>query len=485
MLENMSCSTAHAGKLLTLLIFVVLQSCKKSDQDNRESRYPSPNIVMVLVDDLRWDEFGAAGHNYIKTPHIDRIVGESTWFKNAFTTTPLCSPSRASFLTGQYAHTHGVIDNTERGQLSHQLKTFPAELDSLGYETAFIGKWHMGNDNTPRRGFDTWVALKGQGEAYHPEFNVNGTSVRDSGYVTDLLTGYALTFLEEKRNDPFMLYLSHKGLHPNLFQDAQGKLTNIGEGGFVPAKRHAGMYRDKVFSRRPNAFITPTDKPALMRKIGTLPPLGQATSTPENVIRERAEMLMAIDEGLGRILNMLEKTNQLDNTVIVLAGDNGYFYGEHGLNEERRLAYEEAARIPLMIRYTPMTGKGSVSHQLALNIDVAPTLLELAGKKPNASTDGKSLVPLLKEDKPKNWRTSFLMEYYSDAVWPRTVNLGYRAVRTERYKYIQYSELKDMDELYDLETDPYELTNQIRNAAYLQQIEVLKKELTLVPKHNL
>jgi N-acetylglucosamine-6-sulfatase len=227
MSENIICNLARAGKILRLFTVVFFLSCKKFNQNNEKVRYPTPNIVMVLVDDLRWDEFGAAGHNYLKTPNIDRIAREDVWFKNAFTTTPLCSPSRASFLTGQYAHTQGVIDNTERSQLSHQLNTFPAELDSIGYETAFVGKWHMGNDNTPRRGFDNWVALKGQGEAYHPEFNVNGTAVRDSGYVTDLLTQYALSFLNEKRNAPFPLYLSHKGLHPNLFQDGSLQVYSI------------------------------------------------------------------------------------------------------------------------------------------------------------------------------------------------------------------------------------------------------------------
>jgi N-acetylglucosamine-6-sulfatase len=476
------CSSGNAVKPLIFLILFAFQGCKKSTQEQKDN--PRPNIVMVLVDDLRWDEFGAAGHNYIKTPHIDRIAREGVWFKNAFTTTPLCSPSRASFLTGQYASTHGVIDNTERGALSHQLPTFPLALDSMGYETAFIGKWHMGNDNTPRRGSDTWRALKGQGEAYNPAFNVNGRVVQDSGYVTDLLTNYALTFVEEKREAPFLLYLSHKGLHPNLFQDAQGKLSKIGSGGFIPAKRHEGMYRDKIFSRRPNAFVTPNDKPALMRKIENLPPLGKATGTPEKVIQERAEMLMAIDEGLGRLMDALEKAGQLENTVIVLAGDNGYFYGEHGLNEERRLAYEESARIPLIIRYAPLTKNGKVSQKLALNIDVAPTLLNLAGIKPGPSIEGKSLVPLMRGENPDAWRTSFMMEYYSDVVWPRTVNLGYRAIRTEQYKYIQYSELKGMDELYDLQNDPYELTNQILNPSYHPQAEALKKELTLAQKTN-
>lgn len=458
------------------IAFLLLLNCSPNNGSiDKSSR---PNIVVVLVDDLRWDEFGWAGHNYIQTPNIDRLAREGVWFKNAFATTPLCSPSRASFLTGQYAHSHGVIDNTDRGVLSHRLNTFPMKLDSLGYSTAFIGKWHMGNDNTPRPGFDFWAGLKGQGEANDPEFNENGNELRKMGYVTDILTGYSLDFITKQESQtPFLLYLSHKGLHPNLHQDASGKVTNIGGGGFIPAARHTGMYADKVFERRPNAYVTPKDKPALMRKLNDLPELGKKTATPEHFIRERAEMLMAIDEGLGEILETLEEKEALENTVIVLAGDHGYWYGEHGLNEERRLAYEEALRIPMLIRYPPLVAEGTACEEMVLNIDLARTLIELAGGKPGKFIEGKSLVPLLKKDVPEEWRSSFLMEYYTDTVWPRMVNMGYKGIRTERYKYIQYTDLEGMDEFYDLEKDRYELENSYSDPTYKDEILEMQKLL--------
>lgn len=457
-----------------LIVSLFIQSCQTTKGDEN-SKYQPPNLVVVLVDDLRWDEFGLAGHNYIQTPYIDRIASEGIWFTNAFATTPLCSPSRASFLTGQYAHSHGITDNTDRSIRSHQLETFPMKLDSLGYETAFIGKWHMGNDNTSRPGFDFWAALKGQGEANDPEFNVNGKKVNTSGYVTDILTDFSVNFIKaQKPETPFLLYLSHKGLHPNLHQDATGKVTSIGGGGFISAERHKGMYEDDVFERRPNAFVTPVDKPALMREIEGLPPLGRETATPENVIRERAEMLMAIDEGLGRILKELEEKGELDQTAILLAGDHGYWYGEHGLNEERRLAYEEALRIPMLIRYPPLIEMGTTSDKLVLNIDIAPTFITLAGGEPNEAIEGASLLSLMKGKDPADWRTSFLMEYYTDTVWPRMLNLGYKGIRNERYKYIQYTDLEGMDEFYDLEKDPYELNNAINNEDYHNTILKMK-----------
>lgn len=476
------CSSGKCRLTVLFLYFSMqaspLQGCQITHGENWNDTTGAPNVVVVLVDDLRWDEFGAAGHNYIKTPNIDRIALEGAYFKNAFATTPLCSPSRASYLTGQYAHSHGIIDNSDRSSLSHQLRTFPAILQSRGYETAFVGKWHMGNDNTSRPGFSFWSVLKGQGEANDPELNFNGKNIKSQGYVTDILTEFAIEFINRERKGPFLLYLSHKGLHPNLHQDNDGKVTKIGSGGFIPAQRHKGMYEREIFRRRPNAFVPPEDKPALMQNTGGLPPLGKETGTPEEVIRERAEMLMAIDEGLGKILKVLELNGQLNSTLILFAADHGYWYGEHGLNEERRLAYEEALRIPLLVRYPPLIEKRSTFEQMVLNIDVAPTLIEIAGGAPDSLIEGKSLVPLLQGQAPKDWRTSFLIEYYTDTVWPRTVNLGYKAIRTARYKYIQYTDLQGMDELYDLKKDPYELKNVLADSRYRMILRELQRDLS-------
>jgi N-acetylglucosamine-6-sulfatase len=212
-------------------------------------------------------------------------------------------------------------------------------------------------------------------------------------------------------------------------------------------------------------------KPALERAIDGLPPLGPGTVLPDGAIRDRLRMLIAVDEGLGRMLKVLEDRGELENTVVVVMSDHGFFYGEHGLSEERRLAYEESLRIPLLVRYPPLARPGTIVEPMALTIDLAPTLLELGGVA-SGPLDGRSLVPLLRGE-TAGWRDSFFVEYYSDIVFPRIVNMGYEAVRTERHKLIHYLELEGMDELYDLETDPYEMTNLIDSEGY----EDVRREL--------
>ncbi len=236
------------------------------------------------------------------------------------------------------------------------------------------------------------------------------------------------------------------------------------------------MYSAAVQPRRPNFAVTPTDKPVLMRQIGNLPPLSRDTVTPDQIIQDRQEMLMAVDEGIGKILESLAKIGALDDTIIVVASDHGYWYGEHALYAERRLAYEEAIRIPLMISYPRKIESGLRPVETVLSIDVAPTLLEYAGAEIENGIQGHSLMPVI-EGTAENWRSSFLLEYYSDTVFERIENMGYKAVRTDRYKYIQYTDLDGMDELYDLEDDPYELKNIIDEGNAAEIIEEMKQEL--------
>ncbi len=453
-----------------------------------QRKQPRPNIVFILVDDLRWDELGIAGHPFIKTPNIDRIGKEGALFRNAFMTTPLCSPSRASFLTGQYAHTHGITDNVDRSAASHQLVTFPRLLHQSGYETAFIGKWHMGNDDTPRPGFDRWVSFKGQGTYLDPDINEDGKSVKPSGYITDILSGYAVEFIKRRHDKPFLVYLAHKAIHPEVTQNNDGSVNLADSERFIPAERHKNLYAGRAIPRRPNYGRAPGGKPALQRRIGNLPPLGSATVTSDEAILGRQRTLAAIEEGVGEILKALKETGQLDNTVIVFTSDNGYFYGEHGLSVERRLAYEEAIRMPLLVRYPKVINAGVARNEFALNIDLAPTLLELAGVAAPGAMQGRSLVPLLEGKRPA-WRNSFLIEYYSDKVFPRVLQMGYKAARNERWKYIHYLELEGMDELYDLKTDPYEMKNLIHQpgaartlAAMKREMERLLKETSVNPK---
>ena len=437
---------------------------------------PRPNILLVIVDDLRFDDFGAAGHPFARTPHIDRIAREGAQFKNFFAVTPLCSPSRANILTGLQTRHHGILDNTDRSPRSHELPTFARTLRASGYNTGFIGKWHMGNDPTPRPGFDYWVSMKGQGEVADPELFENGRLARAPGYVTDIFTQRALSFIQQPRTTPFLLIVSHKALHPNKVQRADGTSVAIGEGGFIPAERHKTLYADAQPSRRGNYAVPPKDKPALERPIPGLKPLGPDTVTPDETIRDRLRMLAAVDEGLGQILAELEKQGTLNQTVVMVIGDNGYFYGEHGLSEERRLAYEESIRLPLLMRYPPRVKAGADPTGMALTTDLAPTIVELTGAPALPNIDGHSLMPLFART-PADWRKSFLIEYTTDIVFPRTLKMGYDAVRTERYKYIRYRDLKDMNELYDLQEDPFEVSNLITAPTAAAVRKVMEVEL--------
>lgn len=448
---------------------------------NAQSAAPRPNIVFVLMDDQRWDDLGYAGHAFVQTPNIDRIAHEGVRFNRAFVTTPLCSPSRASFLTGQYAHTHGVTDNTARDKISHELLTWPRLLHDAGYESGFVGKWHMGLDDSARPGFDYWVSIRGQGQYLDPEINVNGDRHVIKGYVTDIFADYSVEFLKRKHDKPFVLWVAHKAVHPDLQQAADGTLSDPSAGKFIPAERHKNLYAGKPIKRRPNFGIAPKDKPALARKIDSLPPLSDKTGTDDETVRNRLRMVTAVDESVGRMIKVLEDAKQFDNTLFIFTSDEGYFYGEHGLSVERRLAYEESAIIPLVMRYPKIIKPGSARDEMVLNIDIAPTMLELGGAQIPETIQGRSLVPLL-EGKTVPWRDSFLIEYWSDKVFPRVLTMGYKCIRTDRWKYIHYVDLNGMDELYDLKNDPYELTNVISTAENNGILSHLQTKLQILLK---
>jgi N-acetylglucosamine-6-sulfatase len=414
-----------------------------------------PNIIFILIDDLRSDE---VDYPFVKVLSIQRIAREGVRFQNAFIITPLCSPSRASYLTGQYAHEHGITDNTDRSPRSYELVTFPRLLHDAGYETAFLGKWHMGIDDNPRPGIEHWVSVKGQGSYLDPEFNVNGRRETKHGCFTDILNDYALDFLKQKHTKPFLLYISHKAVHPDLIQNADGSLSDPSASRFIPAEQYKNLYADAQLPHRPTYAKPPDGKLSLLRQIGDLPPLGPKTVTDDETIRNRLRMLASVEDGVADIFKTLESQKQLDKTLIIFTSDQGYFYGEHGLSVERRLAYEESIRIPLFMRWPELIKAGSAVDQFALNIDIAPTLLEIGGASAPKKIDGRSLVPLLRGEKVP-WRDSFLIEYFSDKVFPRVSKMGYQAVRDERWKYIHYIDLDGMDQLYDLKADPYEMNN--------------------------
>jgi len=427
-----------------------------------------PNVIVVVVDDLRWDELGVAGHPFLETPNVDRLAREGAYFDNAFNTVSLCSPNRATILTGQYPSRHGIIDNVARNRQSHRLETFPRALQANGYETAFLGKWHMGNDPTPRPGFDYWVAIPGQGRTIDPELFEDGALHTVEGYVTDILTDRAVAFIEREHDGPFFLYLGHKAIHPDARQLDDGSVDPSVPSQYVPAPRHRGRYEDRVFAPRPNVVATPgDDKPVLQRAlarkrlpevVGTLE-AELAAENRDETIRRRSEMMLAVDESLGRIVAALDRRGILDDTFILFTSDNGFFYGEHGLTLERRLPYEESIRTPLIVRYPALAKAGSHVGALAASVDIAPTVLEATGTPIGDEVQGRSLVPLL-QGRTDGWRTDVFVEFYTyENPFPWLVDMDYRAVRTDRYKYIHWMQYPDEPELYDLQEDPYEMRN--------------------------
>ena len=451
-----------------------------------------PNFLVILVDDLRYDEFGAGGHPYMRTPQIDRLAHEGALFERAFHTTPICSPNRASIVSGQYASRHGIIDNVARDAMSHRLPNYHLALQRLGYRTAHIGKWHMGNDGMPRPGYDDWISYDGHGRLNDPVLNHDGLPRQHRGYITDLMNGFAVEWLERRRDEPWSLFFAHKAVHPDAEQAADGTLRISALGAYVVADRHKALYKDAVFPKKPN-MLSPDEvgkrKPAwaevlsLRTSADAQKVLAALHSFGQEEIRLRARMMAAVDEGVGDMLGVLERNGQLDDTFILFLGDNGFFFGEHALGPERRFAYEEGIRSPFVARYPRRIKAGSRRRELVICQDIAPTLIRLAGGTPGRQIQGRSLLPLFAHRgarAPARWRKSILCEYWAEQALPWLVGMTYKAVRTDRYKYIHWVNRGvegELDELYDLENDPYELDNLSRRRSMAPVRDRLRRDL--------
>ena len=439
------------------------------------------NMIFVLVDDLRYDAMGFLTPG-LQTPNIDALAKNGVYFPNAVVTSSLCSPSRATILTGQTARNHGVVDNNNSSEQG--LTFFPKYLQQAGYQTGFFGKWHMGFDtDAPREGFDKWVSFKGQGtyfptELLSPErlaagdrqmLNVDGTAVKRTGYITDELTDYAMNWLEKGRDTskPFFLYLSHKAVHsdplpPERYKSQYSKLdiklpasmantpeNNAGKPLWVQNQRNSWHGAD---------FPYHTDNPMTEQ------------------VRDYYRTLSPVDDSLGRIMAYLNK-NKLDkNTMVVFYSDNGFMIGEHGLIDKRN-AYEPSVRVPMIVWAPGMVPKGVTNPAVVRNLDLAPTFLDIAHVAKPQQMEGKSFLPVAEgKIDEKAWNPGdFVYEYYWEWSFPQTPTTF--AIERDRVKYIQYHGVWDLEELYDLKTDPDEMHNLIEDPAWLDTKITLRKAL--------
>lgn len=412
------------------------------------------NVVFILTDDHRYDAMGFMGHPFLETPHLDSLAKNGVHLKNAFVTTSLCSPSRASILTGLYTHRHRVIDNNRL--VPPGTRFFPEYLQQAGYETAFVGKWHMGGSHDePRPGFDHWVSFRGQGNYLPPgpkyTLNVNGERVPQKGYITDELTDYAVDWLETQKDSdkPFFLYLSHKAVHAN----------------FTPAKRHEGKYANENldFLPRGKDITAANDAPRWVRDQRNswhgIDFSYHSDKGLDYLYQRYCESVLAVDDGVGRVLQQLKEMGIHDDTLVIYMGDNGFMFGEHGLID-KRVAYETSIRVPMMMQCPNLFSGGTVVEQMIGNLDVGPTVMHAAGLETPEYMDGLSFLDLA-AGKPQPWRDHFLYVYYWEKNFPQTPTQF--ALRGDRYKYITYYGLWDVDELYDLQSDPEETNNLIND----------------------
>ena len=405
------------------------------------------NLVFLLSDDHRFDMLSAMGHPWLETPNLDRMIANGVHLRNAFVTTSLCSPSRASILSGQYVHAHRVMDNST--PLTQDLLTFPQVLQQNGYKTAFIGKWHMGGESDdPRPGFDHWISFRGQGTYFDPTLNFNGDRRQVTGYNPEILTEEAKKWLCANQEGPFLLYLSHKSVHDN----------------FAPPPRYKGIYSDKPIpypESYANTYQNYIGKPEWVYEQrwswhGVDGLYNQRYEFPD-FYRDYCECVRGLDDSIGELMNSLEELGLANDTLVIYMGDNGFQHGEHGLIDKRTM-YEPSIRVPMIAHCPDLFEKGGTVDRMCLNLDIHPTLLEAAGAPIPETVQGRSFLPLLRREEVP-WRTEFVYEYFWERAYPQTPTVI--GLRTDQYSYMRYHGIWAVDELYDVQKDPHQMNNLI------------------------
>lgn len=421
-----------------------------------------PNFVYVFTDDQRYDALGVVQREqgekgrfpWLKTPNLDRVAAEGLRFRNAFVVNSLCAPSRATLVTGQYSHTNGVTNNHTPHPADNI--SLPALLRPAGYVSGYVGKWHHGSQSGKRPGFDYSASFIGQGKYFDCPVEVNGVSTPTKGFIDDVTTGYATDFIRDHKDQPFLLILGYKTCH----------------GPFTPPPRHEKTYEGEEARRVPNLGVRPP-----YRSADAAPAKGKAAAAaadsatvPTNLGMFRG--ITAVDDNVGKLLAVLDELKLADDTVFCFSSDNGYYLGEHSLGDKRS-AYEEALRVPMLVRYPRLIAKGRTDDHLVLNIDPAATFLDLADVKVPAEMQGRSWKPLLEGKSDVAWRDSFFYCYFFERGFATPTTT---AVRTTTAKLIKYPGHDDWTEVFDLKNDPYELKNLASDPKYAELRKSLEAE---------
>lgn len=452
----------HVLKVTAALMFILQFGLPIAETLAASER--KPNFVYIFTDDQRWDALGSVQREqgekgrfpWLQTPNLDRLAAEGVRFRNAFVVNSLCAPSRATLITGQYGHVNGVVNNHTphpQGNLS-----LPALLRPAGYVSAYVGKWHHGNQSGKRPGFDYSASFIGQGKYFDCPVEVNGVATPTQGFVDDVTTDFAEGFIRENKEKPFLLILGYKTCH----------------GPFMPPPRHEKTYEGEEARRTPNLGLRPP-----YRSAGTGPGSAKgkaaANSTDSLTVPTNLGMfrgITAIDDNVGKLLNLLDELKLTQDTVVCFSSDNGYYLGEHSLGDKRS-AYEESMRVPMLLRYPRLVAQGRTEDNMVLNVDPAATFLDLAGLPIPAAMQGRSWKPLLEGKTDVAWRDSFFYCYFFERGFATPTTT---AVRTKTAKLIKYPGHDDWTEVFDLQADPYETKNLASDPARLDLRKSLEAE---------
>jgi len=435
-----------------------------------------PNILYIMSDDHAAHAISAYGSKVNQTPQIDRIASEGIRFNHCYATNSICTPSRATIITGKYSHMNGV---TVFNSFDGSQPTVAKYLQAAGYYTGMIGKWHLATDPT---GFDKWTILPDQGIYHNPAFlSPEGKQVI-KGYVTDIIADLSIEFMKNRPKDkPFFLMCHNKAPHRP----------------WQPDEKHAKMYEDKEIPEPPTLrddYSTRTDAAhevtmsiaKHLKKVDLKvdPPAGLKGNALlkwkyQRYMQDYLRCIASVDDNVGRLLDFLDKEGLKDNTIVIYTSDQGFFLGDHGWYD-KRFMYEESIKMPFLLRWPGVAKPGSVQDAMAINPDFAPTFMDAAGLPVPADMQGRSLVPLIKGEQPAGWRKSFYYRYYQDLDPDHNTRAHY-GVRTETHKLICFLK-KDQWELYDMVKDPYELNNLYNDPSQKELVAKLKEELYRLKK---